>query len=44
MDREDIMVREMSQRKTILYGITYMWNLQNAKLAKAESKLVVTGS
>ena len=28
MDLEGFMLREISQRKTILYDFTYMWNLK----------------
>ena len=30
MDLEIIILSEVSQRKTIVYDITYMWNLKNS--------------
>ena len=29
MDLEGVLLREISQRKTNLYDITYLWNLKN---------------
>ena len=49
MDLEGIRLNEISQRRQILYNITYTWNLKNTASeynkkadSDAENKLVVT--
>ena len=36
MDLQGIMLNEISQRKVILYGITYTWNLKKADCIEIE--------
>ena len=41
---EGLMLSEISQRRQILYDITYMWNLKKKKneLTETESRMVIT--